>query len=374
MIEAPESRMKSGRPAIKWLLLCSGWVLLVFLFASQWYLYDKTRTRVSPFAYYLWWSWYMWAVLTPLVLWFANRHPIEARNWKHLIPVHIALSIGITFVQLTMEASIGWLRERDLSYQGALRHYFSQHIQMSLVAYWVLVVASQFYHAYDESRRKEIRAAQLETQLAEARLNLLRMQLQPHFLFNTLQAIGMLIHDDPQGAEEMLLHLSVLLRVSLDELNSQEVPLSKEVRFLEDYISIERRRFGDRLEFEIDTDDDALTCLVPTLILQPIVENAIHHGIGKHKEKDLISIRAHREDNRILLEVCNSTGVLEDSSPQILSAGVGLSNTQARITQLYGSNQSFELRAVEPKGVCAVLSIPARYAADLDIERRGVSV
>jgi hypothetical protein len=351
------------QPMGRLVLICAGWAAVVLLFASQWYLYDSSRGQAYRFVFYIWWSCYMWTILTPVVLWFGSRFPIESGNWRRMIPVHLAVGLALTCVQISIEATLGWLRGvGHFTFPAALRHYFSQHTQLSLITYWALVAAAQFYRIHDQSRRRQIRAAQLEAHLAEARLNVLRMQLRPHFLFNTLQATTTLIHEDPAGAEEMLLSLSNLLRVSLDELDTQEIPLSRELRFLQDYMDIERRRFGERLDFEVHVDADAARCAVPTLILQPIVENAIRHGVGKHKEKDVVSISARRQDDQLALEVCNSTGVLEVSADRLLSSGIGLSNTRARLAQLYGPRHFLDLRSINPRGVCVVLSIPARQA------------
>src|SRR6267143_4713089 len=214
----------------RWSFISAGWAVAVLLFASQWYAYDLTRGGADPFVFYLWWSWYMWAVLTPLVLWFSRRYPINGRGWKRAIPLHIAASVLLTVVQLSIETYLGWLRHaHELSFRGALRHYFSQHTQLSLLTYWALVAAVQFYRMYDQTRKRQIQAAQLEARLAEAQLDVLRMQLQPHFLFNTLQAATMLVHEDPDGAEDILFRLSELLRVSLDELHVKEIPLAREI-------------------------------------------------------------------------------------------------------------------------------------------------
>lgn len=186
------------------------------------------------------------------------------------------------------------------------------------------------------------------------------MQLQPHFLFNTLQAATMLIHDDPDGAEDMLLRLSQLLRISLDELHEPEVSLIREVEFLEYYIGIQQRRFGDRLRFDIQIDQDVLTCAVPSLVLQPLVENAVRHGIGKHKAPDVITVQGFQSKDRLSLEVHNRTGVLDDVPEQLLNRGLGLANTKARLEQLYGPQQTLELHNLQPTGVSVVLSIPLR--------------
>jgi two-component system LytT family sensor kinase len=351
----------SRRAVGRRILVFLGWASIVLVFAIQWYAYDASRAGARPFRYYLWWSWYMWAVLTPLVLWFTQRFPITLANWKSAIPRHIAASLALTVVQISLEAIIGWLRhEHDMSFERAVRHYFGQHTQMSVLTYWMIVGGSQCYRAYDQMRRREVQSAELKAQLGAAQLQLLRMQLQPHFLFNTLQAATMLIHEDPPGAEDILLRLSELLRVSLDDLHMQEVSLGREIEFLEHYIGIQQRRFGDRLRFDLRIDKDVLACAVPSLVLQPLVENAIRHGIGKHKGSDVVTVRSFQNRDRLSLEVHNLIGVLDDVPESILGRGVGLSNTRSRLEQLYGQQQSLQIRNVEPRGVCAVLSIPIR--------------
>ena len=347
------------RVVARWTFISIGWAAAVLLFASQWYVYDVTRDAADPFVFYLWWSWYLWSVITPLVLWFSRRYPIDSHRWRRTIPLHIAISVTLTGIQLSIESYLGWLRHKS-SLQGALRHYFSQHIQPSLLTYWVLLAAMHFYRIYDQARRRQIQAAQLEARLAEAQLDMLRMQLQPHFLFNTLQAATTLVHEDPDGAEDILLRLSELLRVSLDELHIQEVPLRREVEFLEHYMGIQQRRFGDRLRFHQQFDQNVLTCSVPSLILQPLVENAVRHGIGRHKERDDITVRAFRNADHLHLEVQNVTGRLISTLDNLVGHGTGLANTQARLRQLYGDQQSLKLFNLDPSGVCVVLTLPLR--------------
>ena len=360
-----ESRARR-EAARKWTCIFVGWAIVILLFASQWYAYDATRGGANPFTYYLGWSLYMWA-LTPFVLRFASSHPIESGAWKRTVPLHVAASLFLTALQISIETYIGWIRHaHDLSFQEAIRHYFSQHTQLSLLSYWVLVAAAMFYRMYDQARLRQLQAAQLEACLAETRLEMLRMQLQPHFLFNTLQAATVLIHDDPYGAEDILLRLSQLLRFSLDKLHVQEIPLSREIELLGCYIGIQDRRFGDRLRFDLRTDDDVVTFGVPSFVLQPLVENAIRHGIGKHKGNDVVSIRAFQKQNRLYLEVCNQTSSLADAPERLLSRGTGLSNTKARVEQLYGNEHSLQLCNLEPKGVCVRLSIPVRQLASAE--------
>ena len=363
------SDVRNQRTFRKWSVFAAGWTLAVLLFASQWCLYDSTHDGAAPLLYYMGWSLYMWAVLTPLVLWFSNRCPIDAHAWKSAIPLHILASIVLTVLQVSIETYIGWLRgAHSFSFGAALPHYFSRHIQLSLLTYWALVAAGQFYRMHDQARKRQLHAARLEARLAEAQLDVLRMQLQPHFLFNTLQAATVLIHEDPDGAEDILLRLSKLLRISLDGLHVQEIPLAREIQFLEYYVGIQQRRFGDRLHFELRVDDDVLACAVPSLLLQPLVENAVRHGIGKHKESDTVSVHAFQNAGQLHIEVRNGASTLTKPLDELLGSGTGLANTQARLRQLYDDQQSIELSNLEPKGVRVVLTLPVRLIAEQDLQ------
>jgi two-component system, LytTR family, sensor kinase len=354
---AGASRLRNSR----WLLLSGSWVIVVVVFASQWCFYDAAHGLTDRFLFYLGWSFYLWGVLTPLALWLASRYPIESGTWSYNLPVHISFSVFLTIAQLSLEASLNWLRAgRDWSLPAALRHYLRQHTQVGFLIYWLVVVAAQFYRMHDQSRKRQLHAAQLEARLAEALINNLRTQLHPHFLFNTLQAIATLIQEDPQAAEDVVLQLSQLLRLSLDEMHTHEISLSREVEFLQHYMAIQQRRFGDRLRFEVQINSALLDCAVPTLVLQPLVENAIRYGITQHKEQDVVTIRASENQGRICLEVMNLSSKLEEEPDRLLSRGVGLSNTRLRLEQLYGLEQSLRLFELDPKGVCVRLLIPLR--------------
>jgi len=264
-------------------------------------------------------------------------------------------------MQVVSEASLGWLRaQHGLSFPAALSHYFVQHVQLYFVTYWALVAAAQFYRLHDESRNRQLRAARLEMQLSAARLESLRSQLQPHFLFNTLNTAVGLVHEDPEGTEEILLRLSQLLRASLGDLHLSQVPLRKEMEFIDCYVGIQQRRFGERLCVEQQIERRLLDFAVPSLILQPLVENAIRHGIGTHKEKDKVIIKAFLDAGHLVLEVCNSGSTLNDAPERLLSRGVGLANTRARLQELYGEGQTMQLSNLEPRGVSVRLSFPAQ--------------
>ena len=347
--------------ATKRLLVISGWALVVFLFASQWYAYDTAHGFADPYIYYLGWSFYLWGVLTPAALWLAWRYPISGDTWSRALPLHLAASLVLTTAQLCLEASLAWFHIGNQGPLSAmLAHYLRQHTQIGLLTYWVVIGVVHFYGIHDRARKRDLRTAQLEARLAEAQIENLRTQLHPHFLFNTLQAAATLIHEDPEAAEDILLRLSELLRASLDEMQTHEIPLAREIDFLKQYIGIQQRRFADRLRFELETDADTLDCSVPTLVLQPLVENAVRHGVGKHRENDVITVRAFQHGNRLCATVSNLSSSLEDTPERLSSRGIGLSNTRGRLKQLYGEEQELRLYNLEPKGVCVQISIPIR--------------
>lgn len=300
-------------------------------------------------------------VLTPLAFWLGARWPLDSRTWKRALPIHVAASLLLSGTGIFLEATVAWLPHvSHWPFSAALRHYFTQHTQLSLIAYWGLLGAFHIYRMYDRAHRRELQAAQLEAQLAEAQLTALRTQLQPHFLFNTLQAATMLIYDDPAGAEEILLSLSELLRISLQALQQQEVPLRSEIDFLKHYAAIQQRRFGDRLRFDFQIEEQAESCAVPGLLLQPLVENAVRHGIGVRKESDLVSVRAFVKQDRLNVEIENHSSTLNGPLETLISRGVGLSNTIARLERLHGFEQSFLIRDLSPRGVLVSLTLPAR--------------
>ena len=343
------------------LLIVAGWTAVVLVFAIQWYVYDAARGNVDRFRYYLWWSCYTWGVLTPLVAIFAYRHPINTATWKRALPLHLVTSVGLIAIEISAEAMLGKLRlHHDLSVREALRHYFTRHTQVSLLTYWMLVGAVQLYQMHEEARKRELRSSKLEARLSAAQLEVLRAQIHPHFLFNTLQAATTLIYEDPEGAEDVLLRLSELLRVSIDESHVQEVPLQRELEMLDLYVGIQSRRFGDRLQFVVSVDKNVLNCMVPALVLQPLVENAVHHGIGRNKGSDTVTIRGSQEGEFLRLEVFNLNSQL--GTAESMRNGVGLTNTRARLEQLYGNRQELRLYRLEPSGVCTGIRMPLRSA------------
>jgi sensor histidine kinase YesM len=209
--------------------------------------------------------------------------------------------------------------------------------------------------------RKDRERVALEGQLALAELKALRMQLQPHFLFNTLHAIGVLIHSDPKAAHVMLTRLAELLRLSLDTASEPELPLEVELAFVEKYLAIQRARFGDRLTVRYALEPDAMRGLVPTLVMQPLVENALEHGVAPHARPGVIEIAVSRTADVLTIRVRdNGDGLSEGEG--LLRSGVGLANTRGRLRQLYGDRSRLTLANAVGGGLEAILEMPWREA------------
>ncbi|HJW94356.1 MAG TPA: histidine kinase, partial [Thermoanaerobaculia bacterium] len=239
------------------------------------------------------------------------------------------------------------------------RRIFVVRFYFSFLTTAVLAGLSLGLISYDLYRDRELRARDLAARLAQAQLQVLEMQLNPHFLFNALQSIAELMHDDVEAADRMIERLSQLLRVSLSRFGVHELPLREELDFLRQYLAIEEIRFSDRLTVEFDVDPDVLDAAVPNLVLQPLVENALKHGIAQRLDGGIVRIAAHRRDAELLLEVADNGPGLQSAQPERL----GLANTRARLEQLFDHNQRISLHDDAAGGVRVELAIPFRLAA-----------
>ncbi|MCG8458675.1 MAG: histidine kinase, partial [Holophagales bacterium] len=233
-------------------------------------------------------------------------------------------------------------------------------LEYNLVVYFGIMATIQAFLYHTRFRRRELKASRLEAQLAMARLEVLKMQLHPHFPFNTLNAISALMHRDVHAADRMITLLSDLLRLSLDKDDRHQVPLGNELEFLERYLAIEKIRFRDRLVVRMDIDPSCLEAQVPRLILQPLVENSIRHGIAVHSAASLVAVRARRKGNRLDLSVSDDGPGMSSGKPS--REGVGLANTRARLEQLYGDDHRFALERAETGGLRVHMEIPFEEA------------
>jgi two-component system, LytTR family, sensor kinase len=343
---------------VAWLLVFAGWTALAVFFAAS-----SSLTYVSPgrpprFGFTLLMSlteWYAWAALTPIVAWLATRFPLRRGSIGRSLAVHVPLGLLLAVLKLVIT------RILRAMLVGTTGYFLIDNLATHYAIYWAIVAAVHALAYQRAGREDALRASRLEASLADARLQLLKMQLHPHFLFNTLNTISELVHEDPDTADRMITALSQLLREALHAGMVDVVELSRELNLLDKYIEIQRARFGDRLDVRMEIEDSARTVLVPHLILQPLVENAIRHGIGKRVRAGRIHIRARRSIERLVLEV-------EDDGAGLGAAdahreGVGLGNTRARLQELYGGKHSVELLNVDAGGTCVRLTIPCTAPA-----------
>jgi two-component system, LytTR family, sensor kinase len=343
------------------------WSAMVALEATRVLLSDATHAQVLPlFHYFIWaaFNWYTWALLTPAVLALVRRYPLTREKWaERILYPHLPACLVLVFVHAILRGLEGWIYTLFYEIHAPLSQLIAESLEKegmwSVLAYCAVLAVVAYQQLRQEVQERTVREAQLQVRLASAELEKLRMQIQPHFLFNTLQAAIALVRDDPAAAEDVLLRLSELLRVALDNMGAQEVPLARELEFLDLYIGIQRQRFGDRLNFEIHADAATLNRQVPPLLLQPLVENAIRHGIGRHKGDDTVEIFARPERGGLELEVWNGNSVVEDEGERLFQRGVGLRNTRARLEYLYGQGASLVFRSNGKRGAVARIFIPA---------------
>ena len=310
---------------------------------------------------------YVWAALTPLILWLARRFPVERWKWVRSFVIHVGVSllIGIATRVLHDLMLFSFLPDsgRGFSISRLLMNVYFM-TDYGVMIYWLILLISYAFDYQRRYREGEVRTTRLEAQLAQAQLQALKMQLHPHFLFNTLHSISALVHKNPIAAERMIARLGDFLRLTLENSGAQEISLQQEIEFLKCYLEIERIRFADRLTVQIDIEPQTLDARLPNLILQPIVENAIRHGIAPRTSPGRIEIEARRLNGTLQVQVTdNGPGLSDSTSGAIVKEGVGLANTQARLRQLYGDDQRLDLANAASGGLTVILEIPFREHA-----------
>lgn len=379
-----------------WGLILGLWFLVVLSFAGQ--MVFTGGLNWLPALEIAFRDWLPWLALAPITAWLAWTFPLERGCLAASIPVHIgACLLALLFADLFVPIAgppprllpggpqflpplAGQDTERPFAPEprprqpaeplperpyGAPRPetrralFLNTRAKFNLPIYWIVVSIVQALRFQRRSQERERKALELEARLAEAKLSALRMQLHPHFLFNTLNAIATLVHKDPEAADEMIVNLGELLRATLDT-QAQEIPLRQELEFLDRYLAIQQVRFGDRLQVEKHIDAGTLEARVPTLILQPLVENAIRYGIEPNPGPGLLSLMAQRREDMLQLTIRDSGS--PQGKPAPTSSGIGLVNTKARLEELYGAAGRLMLNTASSGGSSVELELPFRFA------------
>lgn len=347
----------------RWPLLFGAWTLLALSFAAQFYISSsQAGTAVSwrqAFGGSLG-DWYVVAALAWPVVGLARRFTFTRERWPRSLALHLISAVAFSVAFMALRALVaqwqGWAAGRPVVFAEAFRPLLVKTWHFNFLIYWIIVAFAQAAQIYRESQERAVRTLELEKRLAEARLMTLQMQLNPHFLFNALNSVATLIHHDTKAADRMLVRLAELLRLTLDNTSAQEIPLRAELALLERYLEIERIRFGDRLRFEVNVPEELRDVRVPTLVLQPIVENALQHGLGPLARAGLVEIVGRREGDLLVLEVGdNGRGLPVDAG---VGDGIGLSNTRARLQHLYGSKQQLTMKNKVGGGAVVMIQLP----------------
>jgi two-component system LytT family sensor kinase len=350
------------------------WTLLGLINVGQSYFAHLSRGAPFDFSSALLLGvsdWYVWAALTPLIIWLGRRFRLDRRPLLLNLFVHVVMTLlcVMTVVVLAVPVYMVLYPPTELplvvqrTFWGLVRGYLQGYLVFYSWVYWAILGVGYALEYHGRFRDRERDAAQLAAQLVQAQLQVLKMQLHPHFLFNTLNTISALVHQDVDVADRMIARLGELLRTTLQNAGTNEVSLRQELEFIEPYLEIEQARLGDRLAISMDVDPDTMDAYVPNLLLQPLVENAIRHGIAPTTAQARIEIRARRANGELRLAVSDN-GIGMRDVPESSRQGVGLANTRARLCQLYGHRQHLKLAETPGGGVTVDLVLPFHEAAD----------
>ena len=301
----------------------------------------------------------MWTAFTPLILAVCHRVPLTRSGWPKAVAAHLVAGSALAALSVYLNWRIALAVDAEISFAGMLARIF----HANLMSYVVAAAVGHLIFSYRHSRDRALRESALEAQLARAQLHALKMQIEPHFLFNTLNSISQLVYENPAAADEMVASLASLLRLTIEGAAAEVVPLSREVQFLRAYLRIQGTRFQDRLAFRIDVSADAEDALVPPLILQPLVENSIRHGLSGRSAAGRVLVSAEVRAGVLRLEVADD-GVGFGEGPG-RREGVGLTNTRARLQRLYGAGHRLEIGAGPEGGAVVAIEIPHRTAGDI---------
>ncbi len=343
--------------------IVGAWLTFAVLIAAIMYIVHPPNFRGFSFFVELQWEMafaIVWITATPFVLSISKRYTLKGKQKLQYGFILFCIGIVLAIVLCFGHAVIAYLLSSKTGGMNASNFYnsFYYNIDKMIIVYCVLVVLQQALTYYEDIQEKEIKASQLETQLAQAQMQALKMQLQPHFLFNTLNAIVTLVHKNPDQAEEMIVRLSNFLRLTLMSSGKQIVALKEELSFVKAYLEIEEVRFEGKLQYIEHVPAEFYDAHVPMLLLQPLIENAIKHGISKYAAATVLEVHAHSKDDFLIIIVKNNGESLDSARESIQEKGIGLANTRARLEALYGNNASLEAVPNSPNGFIVTVTLP----------------
>lgn len=360
-------------------LVLVGWGAVAVLFAVHTWLTYGAHGRATPFAHAAAWSlaeWATWAVLTPAIFALCRRVPLAGERWPSALGVHLVAGILFGAAQVALELGLDrllvvllhdptasvvtWLSNAARTASGSFGYLFTRKIGFDYAVYWAIVLAGHALSYARLSRHRALRGERLRRELSDARLEALKAQLRPHFLFNTLNAVSELVHEDAEAADRMLAELGALLRASLVDDAGVTVPLERELELLDGYLAIQRRRMGDRLRVRREVDPATLGVGIPPLLLQPLAENAVRHGLAGRKGGGTLRIAARMEDGGLVVEVDDDG---EGPPEGGIREGIGLRNTHRRLEALWGAEAELRVGRAPERGTRVRLRMPAEPAS-----------
>lgn len=342
-------------------LLVSFWTIVAFIFAAASYYHLLTIGGALPLSSIFWWvlGMYLWIPATLVVVWLVRRFPIRKRSWYRTVPFHIIAAVWNSLILASAHTGLRWAWSTqvlavDFNYLVTLNRSFAGSLGVDCILYLTILAGVHAFQYHNESQQRMLESIELKSRLAEVQLQALKMQLHPHFLFNAFHTVSMLIRQRrEEEAINMVAGLGTLLRYVLDNAFEQKVSFRQELKLLNHYLDIERIRFRDRLQVDMQISPDVLGAAVPNILLQPLVENSIRHGIVPGSNEGEINIEARREGGQLRIRI-NDNGVgLPANWDAKKQTGIGLANTRLRLERLYPDNHHIDF-ANAPEGGCLI--------------------
>jgi two-component system LytT family sensor kinase len=354
---------------IKVSAIVAGWAFVGLILSLELIFTAQVHSRTMDMAYVDAWELaipqfgraLMWALMAPLILKLREKVPLNRGRWVGGIAFHLGFSflvMAVYYVGRIASMCLLWEWPHGAFWETVMQNFYGRNI-IDMAYYWGVLAFGYSFEIYQRYKTEELKAAQLEARLVETELKALRQQLHPHFLFNTLNTVAVLVREQKhEEAVNLLARLGALLRMTLDPVRTPVVTLQQEMDFLERYIEIQQMRFSDRLRVNIDLSEEARRALIPNLLLQPIVENAILHGVAPKAGPGHVDISGRVEAGTLHLQVCDDGAGLPHAASG--RQGIGLSNTRERLAKLYGAHSQFSLKSEPGRGVTVQIVMPYR--------------